>query len=158
MSDLCLLKYPGSSLIDFHISTDKLSRLLLKRVPLFNSRFKAVKAKDKEAFIMQCSRPFTKHVVMIPVIRTNKGQLCPTFSAFPCEMVGSVHQDIKAGILTVKSKIQPWLTPCSLFLLTRVFTDLLRVLETAHWVGEVKECNLLRKASQHPNVALEWNL
>ena len=29
MVDLCLLKYPRSSLIDFHISTDKLTWLIL---------------------------------------------------------------------------------------------------------------------------------
>ena len=39
--DLCLLKHLRSSLIDFHISTNKLSRLLLREVPLFKSRSKA---------------------------------------------------------------------------------------------------------------------
>jgi len=37
MVDLCSLKYLGSSLNDFHISTD--FWLLLKGVPLFKSRF-----------------------------------------------------------------------------------------------------------------------
>ena len=47
--------YLGSSLIDFHISTDKLSWLLLRGVTLFKSRFKAWSS-------------HSKRLVMTPVI------------------------------------------------------------------------------------------
>ena len=47
MVDLCLIKYMGSSLIDFHVSRDKLSWLLLRGVPLVKSRFKAWSSHSK---------------------------------------------------------------------------------------------------------------
>ena len=47
MVDFCLLKYLGSSLIDFHIPTDKLSLFSLRLVPLFKSRFKAWSSHSK---------------------------------------------------------------------------------------------------------------
>ena len=75
MVNLCLLKYLGSSLIDFHISTDKLSWFLLRGVPLFknqDSKPDPVIAKAIKKLV-----PCNVHLVMIPVIRI---QLCPTSS------------------------------------------------------------------------------
>ena len=58
MVDLCLLKYLRSSLIDFRVSTDKLSWLILKGVPLFKSRFKvrSSHSKSSKSFYLAISK------------------------------------------------------------------------------------------------------
>ena len=70
---VCMWLPEESSLIDFHISTDKPSWLLLRRVPLFKSTLKPIVAgpviaKAKEAFIMQYLNPISDE----PVIRIVK--------------------------------------------------------------------------------------
>ena len=74
MVDLCLLKYLRSSLIDFHISTEKLSWLLLRGVHQ-DSKSGPVIAKANETFIMQYPRPISDDPSKI-----SKGQPCPTSS------------------------------------------------------------------------------